>query len=42
MTRIEVDLPEWLKDWLEEKGEAIDEFLSDIERAGAGRSSGWA
>ena len=34
MTRIEVDLPEWLKDWLEEKGEAIDEFLSDIERAG--------
>ena len=33
MTRIEVDLPEWLKDWLEEKGEAIDEFLSDIERA---------
>ncbi len=33
MTKIEVALPEWLQSWLEEKGEAVDEFLSDIELA---------
>ena len=30
MTRIEVAPPEWLRDWLEEKGEALDEIVSDI------------
>ena len=33
MTIREVDLPKWLRAWLEEKGEALDELLSDIERA---------